>query len=108
VIYFTEFFYINNLLKQNIITMNETPKTITVRMTESYSTWIVRESVELNVEDYPELKGMTQEEMEEYISENWDSMKPTNSFYDSLLEQCRDSDIVRDKITNEDYECRFE
>jgi hypothetical protein len=90
--------------------MNETPKTITVRMTESYSTWIVRESVELNVEDYPELKGMSQEEMEEYISENWDSMKPTdeNSFYDSLLEQCRDADLVRDKITNEDYECRFE
>jgi len=90
--------------------MNETPKTITVRMTESYSTWIVRESVELNVEDYPELKGMSQEEMEEYISENWDSMKPTdeNSFYDSLLEQCRDADLVREKITNEDYECRFE
>jgi hypothetical protein len=90
--------------------MNETPKTITVRMTESYSTWIVRESVELNVEDYPELKGMSQEEMEEYISENWDSMKPTdeNSFYDSLLEQCRDADLLRDKITNEDYECRFE
>jgi hypothetical protein len=90
--------------------MNETPKTITVRMTESYSTWIVRESVELNVEDYPELKGMSQEEMEEYISENWDSMKPTdeNSFYDSLLEQCREADLVRDKITNEDYECRFE
>jgi len=90
--------------------MNETPKTITVRMTESYSTWIVRESVELNVEDYPELKGMSVEEMEEYISENWDSMKPTdeNSFYDSLLEQCRDADLVRDKITNEDYECRFE
>jgi hypothetical protein len=79
-------------------------------MTESYSTWIVRESVELNVEDYPELKGMSQEEMEEYISENWDSMKPTdeNSFYDSLLEQCRDADLVREKITNEDYECRFE
>jgi hypothetical protein len=90
--------------------MNETPKTITVRMTESYSTWIVRESVELNVEDYPELKGMSQEEIEEYISENWDSMKPTdeNSFYDSLLEQCRDADLVREKITNEDYECRFE
>jgi hypothetical protein len=53
---------------------------------------------------------MSQEEMEEYISENWDSMKPTdeNSFYDSLLEQCRDADLVRDKITNEDYECRFE
>jgi hypothetical protein len=90
--------------------MSETPKTITVRMTESYSTWIVRESVELNVEDYPELKGMSQEEIEEYISENWDSMKPTdeNSFYDSLLEQCRDADLVREKITNEDYECRFE
>jgi hypothetical protein len=90
--------------------MNETPKTITVRMTESYSTWIVRESIELNVEDYPELEGMSQEEMEEYISENWDSMKPTdeNSFYDSLLEQCREADLVRDKITNEETECRFE
>ena len=66
--------------------MNETPKTITVRMTESYSTWIVREAVELNVEDYPELSGMSQEEMEEYISENWDSMKaPNDSSYDSLL-----------------------
>ena len=30
----------------------ESPKTIEVRMTESYSTWVVHESVELNVADY--------------------------------------------------------
>jgi alpha-D-ribose 1-methylphosphonate 5-triphosphate diphosphatase PhnM len=89
--------------------MNETPKTITVRMTESYSTWIVRESVELNVEDYPELKGMTQEEMEEYISENWDSMKSTNdSLYDSLVEECRDSDIESDRVVDEETGCEFD
>jgi hypothetical protein len=89
--------------------MNETPKTIKVRMTESYSTWIVREPVELNVEDYPELSGMTQEEMEEYISENWDSMKATNdSLYDSLVEECRDSDIESDRVVDEETGCEFD
>ena len=89
--------------------MNETPKTIKVKMTESYSTWIVRESVELNVEDYPELSGMSQLEMEEYISENWDSMKaPDDSSYDSLLEQCRDSDIERDRVIDEETGCEFD
>jgi len=89
--------------------MNETPKTITVRMTESYSTWIVREPVELNVEDYPELSGMSQEQMEEYISENWDSMKATNdSLYDSLVEECRDSDIESDRVVDEETGCEFD
>ena len=89
--------------------MNETPKTIKVKMTESYSTWIVREAVELNVEDYPELSGMSQEEMEEYISENWDSMKaPNDSLYDSLIEQCRDSDIERDRVIDEETGCEFD
>ena len=31
----------------------ETPKTISVGLTESYSTWVVRESIEINIEDYP-------------------------------------------------------
>ena len=39
---------------------NETPKTISVRMVEYYNTMVVREAVEINVEDYPELNGMTE------------------------------------------------
>ena len=82
-----------------------TPKTIEVRMTESYSTWVVRESMEINVEDYPELEGMTEEEMTDYILSNASDMKSSNEeWYDSLYEELLQMDVVRDKITNEESE----
>ena len=88
---------------------NETPKTISVRMVEYYNTMVVREPVEINVEDYPELNGMTEEEMQNYISENWWDMKAVNDdVYDSLAEDCRDSCVIREKITGEENECRFD
>jgi hypothetical protein len=88
---------------------NETPKTISVRMVEYYNTMVVREAVEINVEDYPELNGMTEEEMQNYISQNWDEMKPTDDEYlESLREECQESDVVREKITGEEQECRFD
>jgi hypothetical protein len=88
---------------------NETPKTISVRMVEYYNTMVVREAVEINVEDYPELNGMTEEEMQDYISENWNEMKPTDDEYlESLREECSEGDVVREKITGEEQECRFD
>lgn len=82
-----------------------TPKTIEVRMTESYSTWVVRESLEINVEDYPELAGMTEEEMTDYIMSNASDMKPTNEeYYESLYEELLQMDVMREKITGEDSE----
>jgi hypothetical protein len=82
-----------------------TPKTIEVRMTESYSTWVVRESLEINVEDYPELEGMTEEEMTDYIMSNASDMKPTNDdYYESLYEELLGMDVTREKITGEDSE----
>jgi hypothetical protein len=88
---------------------NETPKTISVRMVEYYNTMVVREPVEINVEDYPELNGMTEEEMQDYISENWNEMKPTDDEYlESLREECSEGDVVREKITGEEQECRFD
>ena len=82
-----------------------TPKTIEVRMTESYSTWVVHESIEINVEDYPELEGMTEEEMTDYILSNASDMKSSNEeWYDSLYEELLQMDVVRDKITNEESE----
>ena len=48
----------------------ETPKTISVFATEGYSTYIVREPIELNVEDYPELAGMDRKEAIDYIESN--------------------------------------
>ena len=87
----------------------ETPKTISVRMVEYYNTMLVKEPVEINVEDYSELNGMTEEEMQEYISENWENMKPTNDeWYESLWEECNQAEIIREKITNNEFECRFD
>jgi hypothetical protein len=86
-------------------TQKTTAKTIEVRMTESYSTWVVRESIEINIENYPELAGMTEEEMNDYIMSNASDMKPTNSeYYDSLFEELLGMDVVREKITGEDNE----
>lgn len=90
---------------------NQNPQTVTtisVRAVEYYNTMLVRESVEINVEDYPELNGMSEEEMQQYISENWSDMKPANSVYDSLYEECTQSDITREKITGEECECHFD
>jgi len=84
----------------------ENPKTIAVFAREYYETSITKEPVELNLEDYPELGGMTKEEAIDYVELNASEMKPTNDEfgYDSLEEQLNDMDIRRDKITNETQE----
>lgn len=90
-------------------TTQETVTTISVRMVEYYNTMVVREPVEIKVEDYPELNGMSEEEIQEYISENWSDMKPTNEeWFESLYEECSQSDVIREKITGEEQECRFD
>jgi hypothetical protein len=83
----------------------ETPKTIAVFATEYYETSITREPVELNLADYPELDGMTQEEAIDYVESNaWDMSSTNPDNYESLGEELNDMDIRRDKITNETQE----
>ena len=83
-----------------------TQKTIAVFATEYYETSITREPIELNIEDYPELTGMTPEEAIEYVECNAWEMAPTSEEYgyDSLAEELNSQDIRRDKITNESQE----
>ncbi len=84
----------------------QTPKTIAVFATEYYETSVTREPVELKLENYPELDGMTTEEAIDYVESNAWEMKPTNDDdgYDSLADELNDMDIRRDKITNETQE----
>jgi hypothetical protein len=92
---------------QNLNIMSEqTQKTIAVFATEYYETSITREPVELNLEDYPELEGMSPEQAIDYVESNAWEMKPTNDEYgyESLAEQLNEMDIRRDKITNETQE----
>ena len=81
-----------------------TQKTIAVFATEYYETSIFREPIELNIEDYPELEGMTAEEAIDYVESNAWEMAATDSDYDSLAEELNSQDIRRDKITNESQE----
>jgi hypothetical protein len=86
----------------------ETPKTISVFATEGYSSYIVREAIELNIADYPELDGMTREEMISYIESNAWEMKPTTDYYDSLADELNEKDIIREKLNNESQEINAE
>ena len=79
-------------------------KTIKVCATESYCSYMIREDITINVDDYPELDGMTDEEITEYIESNSESMfkngdEENGSLWDEMMEQ----DIVRDKITGEEF-----
>ena len=85
--------------------MSVEKKKIKVRITESYRTYVVRESIEINVEDYPELDGMSDEDIQDYIILNASDMKPTNEeWYDSLYDELIGEDVIRDKITDEESE----
>ena len=89
--------------------MENEKKQLEIRITESYVTWVVRDSIKINVEDYPELNGMSEEDMKDYIMSNASEMKPTNEdWYDSLYDELIGEDVVRDKITDENSEITFD
>jgi len=83
---------------------------ITLRMTESYSTFISRESVTINTDDYPELQGMTEEEAQDYIKSNASEMAAPAScdWADNLSDALEQQDTIKEKITNNDFEIWFQ
>lgn len=73
-------------------------KTFKVGYIEYPETTLIYQSININVEDYPELDGMTDDEIRKYIVDNAGKMKPTNDkYYDSLYEELADQDIIREK-----------
>jgi hypothetical protein len=82
---------------------------VKIYKTEAYSTWIIREPVEIDTENYPELNGLSEQEIEEYIFENLEEMKPTDdTYYDSLDEEINGRDVRREKISGEESEIKIE
>ncbi len=77
--------------------------------TESYVTWMVKEPIEIDTDNYPELEGKTLEEVKDYIRENvWDMKPIDNDNYESLGEELQEMDIRRDKIYNEEVDVIFD
>ena len=82
---------------------------INVYATESYTTWMVKEPIEVDTDNYPELEGKSVEEVKEYIRENAYEMKPTDeTYYENLEEELQAMDIRRDKIYDEQIDIIFD
>lgn len=82
---------------------------INVYATESYTTWMVKEPIEVDTDNYPELEGKSVEEVKEYIRENAYEMKPTDeTYYENLEEELQSMDIRRDKIYDEQIDIIFD
>ena len=84
---------------------------LNVVLTEWFTTTSWRK-LEIDTDDYPELKGMSKADAQQYIIDKYDEgvlteMEGKDSLF-SLEDHLRDADIVRDKITNEGEDLDFE
>jgi hypothetical protein len=78
-------------------------RTFKVCATESYCSYMIREDITIDVDDYPQLQGMTDEEILEFVERNASNIykkgdEDSWSLWDEMMEQ----DIRRDKITGEE------
>ena len=86
-------------------------KKINLRLIEYQRTMVVRDSVEIDLDNYPELSGKSDEEISEYIKENISDMKPlpgSESWADSLYDELMEMDITREKDLGTDTEIEVE
>ncbi len=75
-----------------------------IRMSKSYSVYEVYDTIEINKEDYPELEGMTDEEVVAYLDENKWEFPMEGGSEDSLGSEFEfNRDIIKDKYMNEEY-----
>jgi hypothetical protein len=81
---------------------------INVYGTESFCTWVIREPVEIDTDNYPELEGMSEDEAKEYIRENASEMSPISDWAESLMDECLQSDVRREKINEEGSDIIFD
>ncbi len=79
---------------------------IRINVEETYTTTITRESMEIDTDNYPELAGMTEDEVSDYIDNHvWDMKAFDNTgLYSSLGEKLIDQDVEYDNISGESTE----
>mgnify|MGYP003350225716 CR=1 FL=1 len=80
-------------------------ESLTVRICESQSTWVVRDSIEITVADYPELEGMSDEEIVAYINENAYDFELKDGSEGNIVDEIMfGGDIIKDKQNDEEVE----
>jgi hypothetical protein len=87
---------------------------LNIVLTEWFTTTSWRK-LEIDTDDYPELKGMSKADAQQHIIDKYDEgvldevVENLGDKRDwSLDDHIRDADIVRDKITNEGEDLDFE
>jgi hypothetical protein len=78
-------------------------KRVKIYQTESYVTYIVREPITIDLDDYPELEGMSNSEILDYLEDNVGDMMAQDDDYNCLSDELMEKDILKDKITGEEY-----
>ena len=76
-------------------------------MAESWYTYRNSHTIEIDTDDYEELKGMTEEEAFEYLSENmWEleMKKEEGEKYSMTLADALQEDWVREKVKCEEFD----
>lgn len=84
---------------------------IKVFYTEGWSTWIVKDSVEIDTDNYPVLQGMSKEEIAKYISLHAEEMRSSegddpDSY--SLYDECQNQHDIRHKETGNEVAFQIE
>ena len=83
-------------------------KRIKIYQTESYTTYVVRDAVTIDLDDYPELEGMSNDEIVDYLDGNSCNMKPQDEDYDCLSEELIEKYVIKEKISGENYSYKVE
>jgi hypothetical protein len=83
-------------------------KRIKIYQTESYTTYVVRDAVTIDLDDYPELEGMSNDEIVDYLDGNSCDMKPQDEDYDCLSDELIEKYVIKEKISGENYSYKVE
>ena len=78
-----------------------------VYMSEGWYTYRFSQTIEIETDDYEELKGMTDEEAYEYLSENmgdFEMKKEEGEKYSITLADALQEDWVREKVKCEEFD----
>jgi len=76
---------------------------IKIYVEESFTTTITREEVIIDTDNYPELDGMDEDQISDYIDNNiWDMKPSEEGIYSSLGEECSDQSPVDEDVKDGD------
>lgn len=87
-------------------------KKFELTLVEYQRTMVVRNPIEIEVDNYPELEGKTEQEMIDYIKENFWDMEPTPNGEDwgaeNLHDELTEEEIIREKDLGTETELEVE